>query len=303
MNKGSTMALPSLTAIETFLSVARHGSFRKAATERRVSPSALSHVIRGLEDTIGLRLFNRNNRSVRLTQAGEHLLHRFGPAVSDIAEAIDQVRASHGRPSGVLRLNVPRTVADLIIKPILGPFLRAYPDISLQVVSHDGLVDIIAEGFDAGIRPGRLVAQDMVAVPVGEPRRFAVVGSPDYFAVRGKPLVPADLHDHACIARGFPGGGRYVWEFGRGDDMQQVEITGPLVVDDSALMVAAALAGVGLAFVHDGFANRHLLEGTLVRVLEDWCEPLSHFFLYYPGRRQVPAQLRAFIDMVRAKPV
>ena len=296
------MALPSLQAIETFLAVARHGSFRKAAAERRVSPSALSHVIRGLEETLGVRLFNRTNRSVHLTQAGELLARRFGPALGDIAEAIGEVRASQGRPSGLLRLNVPRTVAALIVKPVLGRFLLAYPEVSVEVVSQDGLVDIVAEGFDAGIRPGQRVAQNMVAVPVGEPRRFAVLGSPGYLARFGTPRVPADLHAHACIGRRYPGGARYAWEFGRGDDVMEVEVSGPLVVDESGLMVQAALDGVGLAFVHEGFGAGPVARGELRRVLEDWCPPLSRFSLYYPGRRQVPAPLRAFIDMVRTRP-
>ena len=298
---GSSMPLPSFQAIETFLAVARHGSFRKAAAERRVSASALSHVIRGLEEGLCVRLFNRTNRSIHLTQAGEHLLRRFGPALGEIAEAIDHVRATQGRPAGLLRLNVPRTVADIVVKPVLGRFLLAYPEVSLEVVSHDGLVDIVAEGFDAGIRPGRRVAQDMIAVAVGEPRRFAVVGSPAYLAARGTPRVPEDLQAHACIGRGFPGGARYAWEFGQGDEGREIEVTGPLVVDDSALMIAAALEGVGLAFVHEEFARGPLGGGDLVRVLADWCPPLSHFYLYYPGRRQVPAPLRAFIDMVRTK--
>ena len=204
--------------------------------------------------------------------------------------------------AALLRLNVPRTVAELIVKPVLGRFLLAYPAVNVEVVSHDGLVDIVAEGFDAGIRPGQRVAQDMIAIPVGEPRRFAVLGSPGYLAEHGTPRVPADLHAHACIGRRYPGGARYAWEFGKGDERLEVEVSGPLVVDESALMVAAAIESVGLAFVHEGFASEPIRHGELERVLEDWCPPLSRFFLYYPGRRQVPAPLRAFIDMVRTQP-
>ena len=296
------MPLPSLPALEAFLAVARHGSFRKAASERNVSASALSHVIRGLEDILGVRLFNRTNRSIRITAAGEHLLKRIGPALGDIAEAIEEVNAFRGRPAGLLRLNVPRIAAELVVKPVMGRFLATYPEITLEVVSDDGLVDIVAAGFDAGIRPGRKLARGMVAVPVGPQRRFAVVGAPAYFAGRDRPCVPQDLHAHACVERRFPDGSRYAWEFARGADVVEVEVSGPLIVDDSALAVAAALDGIGLAHIHDGLVADHAARGDLVRVLEDWCPPLAGFFLYYPGRRQVPAALRAFIDTVRARP-
>jgi DNA-binding transcriptional LysR family regulator len=300
VNQTSSVTMPSCPALEAFLAVARHGSFRRAAAERHVTPSALSHVIRGLEDTLGVRLFNRTNRSIRLTEAGEHLLKRIRPALCDINEAIAQVNAFRGRPAGLLRLNVPRIAAEMIVKPVMGRFLAAYPEIRLDVVTNDGLVDIVAAGFDAGIRPGRLLAQDMIAVPVGARRRFAVVGAPGYFAGRERPVAPQDLHGHSCIGRSYPSGARYAWEFGREGEALEVDVTGPLVVDDSALMVAAALEGVGVAFVYESLVAEAIARGALVRVLEDWCPQLPHFFLYYPGRRQIPAPLRAFVDMVRA---
>ena len=296
------MALPALSALETFLAVARHGSFRKAAAERNVSPSALSHVIRGLEDAIDVRLFNRTNRSIRLTEAGEHLLRRIGPAVGDIADAIQHARAVRGRPAGLLRLNVPRTAAELVVKPVMARFLETYPDVRLEVVSDDGLVDIVAAGFDAGIRPSARLAQDMIAVAVGPRRRFAVVGAPAYFATHEKPRVPQDLHGHACIERRYPSGTHYAWEFARGSEAIEVEVTGRLILDDTALMMTAAMEGVGLAHVYEGMATEQIASGSLVRVLEDWCPVLPYFYLYYPGRRQVPAPLRAFIDMIRAGP-
>ena len=295
------MPSPTLPAFEAFLAVARHQSFRKAAAERGVSPSALSHVIRGLEGTLGVRLFNRTNRSIRITEAGKHLVERIGPAVGDITEAIKQVGTFRGRPAGLLRLNVPRVAAELVIKPIVGRFLATYPEIRLEVASDDGLVDIVAGGFDAGMRADGRLAQGMVAVPVGPPRRFAIVGAPDYLTGRDKPHIPQDLHAHACIGRRFPSGAHYAWEFARGDDAIDVEVAGPLVVDDSALLIQAALDGIGLAHVYEDFAAEHIQSGRLVRVLEDWCPVLPPFFLYYPGRRHVPAPLRAFIDMVRAK--
>ena len=301
MRAGSPISLPGIPALEAFLAVARHGSFRKAAVERGVSPSALSHVIRGLEDSLDVRLFNRTNRSIHITAAGEHLRERIGPALGDIAEAIEQVNALRGRPAGLLRLNVPRIAAELVVRPVMGRFLATHPEVKLEVVCNDGLVDIVAEGFDAGIRPGRLLIQDMVALAVGPRRRFAVVGAPAYFAGRDPPQAPQDLHAHACIERRFPDGARYAWEFGRGSDTVGVDVTGPLTVDDNALHVAAALDGIGLAHVPESLVVDHLARGALVRVLEDWCPVLPHFFLYYPGRRQVPAHLRAFSDMVRVR--
>ena len=295
------MAMPGFPALEAFLAVARHQSFRRAAAERGVSPSALSHVIRGLEDALDVRLFNRTNRSIRITAAGERLVNRVGPALSEIAAAIEEVNVYRGRPAGLLRLNVPRIAAELVVKPVMARFLATYPEISLEVVCNDGLVDIVAEGFDAGIRTGQRLAQDVIALPVGPQRRFAIVGAPTYFTGRDRPLVPQDLHAHACVGRRFPSGIRYAWEFARGTDVVEAEVSGPLVVDDSALMVQAALDGVGLAQVYESLVAEHVTNGSLVRVLEDWCPVLPHFFLYYPGRRQVPAPLRAFIDMVRAR--
>jgi DNA-binding transcriptional LysR family regulator len=277
------MVLPGIPALQVFLAVARHQSFRKAAAERGVSPSALSHIIRGLEDGLGVRLFNRTSRSIGITAAGEHLLQRIGPALGDIAEAIEQVNAFRGRPAGTLRLNVPRTAAELVVKPIMARFLAAYPEIRLEVVGDDGLVDIVAQGFDAGIRPGHQLAQDMIAVPVGPRRRFAVVASPAYFAGRDRPRAPQDLLAHACIARRYPSGSRYAWEFAKGDEVLEVDVSGPLVLDDSMMMRQAALDGVGLAHLYESFVADHLARGDLVRVLEDWCPVLPHFFLYYPA--------------------
>ena len=293
------MQRPSLAALEVFLAVARHGSFRAAASERGVSPSALSHVIRSLEEALDVRLFNRTTRSIRITEAGRQLLRRIGPALDDVAEGLQAVSALRGRATGLLRLNVPRIATELIVEPIVGRFLATYPEVRLEVVSFDGLVDIVAEGFDAGIRRDRRLAPGMIAIPVGPARRFAVVGTPSYLAGREPPRVPQDLHAHACIERRYPNGARYAWEFARDDEAVEVEVWGPLIVDDTALMLRAALDGVGLALMFEELVAGHLASGALVRLLEAWCPTLPRFFLYYPGRRQVPAALRAFIDMVR----
>ncbi len=295
------MALPSLPALDIFLAVAKHGSFRRAATERGVTPSALSHAIRGLEEGLGVRLFNRTSRSIRITAAGEHLLRRIGPALGDIAEAVEQLGLYRDRAAGTLRLNVPRNAVELVVKPVMARFLAAYPEITLEIVSDDGMVDIVAEGFDAGIRAGQHLGQDMISVPVGPPLRFAVVGAPAYFASREPPRLPQDLVTHACIGRRYPSGARYDWVFAKGDEAFKIEVSGPLIADDRTLIVAAALAGIGLAHIHEALVIDHLAWGDLVRVLGDWCPALPTFFLYYPGRRQLPAPLRAFIDMARTR--
>jgi DNA-binding transcriptional LysR family regulator len=248
---------------------------------------------------LDVRLFNRTSRSIALTDAGRQLVERVGPALGDVAEALREVGASRGKPSGLLRLNVPRIANELIIQPMVGRFLAAYPEVRLEVASFDGLADIVAEGFDAGIRRDRRLAPGMIALPLGPARRFAVVGSPSCLAGRDLPQHPQELHAHACIERRFPDGSRYGWEFTRDGETLEIEVSGPLIVDDTALMVRAALDGVGLAFVFESLVADHVTAGRLVRVLEDWCPTLPRFFLYYPGRRQVPAPLRAFIDMVR----
>ena len=297
LRAGSSIVLPNLSALDVFLAVARHQSFRRAAAERGVSPSALSHAIRGLEEALGVRLFHRTNRSIRITPAGEHLLSRIGPALGDLTEAITQLGLFRDRPAGLLRLNVPRNAAELVVRPIMAQFLATYPDVVLNIVSDDALVDIVAEGFDAGIRAGPDLGQDMISVPVGPPLRFAVVGSPRYFETRERPRMPQDLMAHACIRRRFPSGASYRWMFARADQEIEVEVSGQLVADDRTLIIGAALEGIGLAHIHDVLVADHVARGELVSVLQDWCPALPRFFLYYPGRRQLPAPLRAFIDM------
>ena len=296
MSRDSLPAEPSLAALRAFVSVARHGSFSRAAIERGVDPSAFSHVVRGLEQTLDLRLFHRTSRSVRLTEAGLTLLRRVGPALDELSGALNDARASAATPSGSLRLNVPRIANDLIIAPMVGRFLSSHPAITLEVTSFDGLVDIVAEGFDAGIRRDRRLSPGMVGLPIGPPRRFAVVGAPSYFAHHAIPLEPTDLHRHGCIGRHYPSGSRYAWEFERDGQAVELDVTGPLVVDDTALMIRAALDGGGLAFIFEELVSDQIAAGALVRVLEPWCPLKPQFHLYYPGRRQVPASLRAFID-------
>ena len=294
------MQRPSLAALEAFVTVARLGSFRRAAAEREVSASALSHVIRGLEAALKVRLFNRTSRSISLTEAGQHLLDRVGPALGDVGEALDSVGSFGGRPAGLLRLNVPRIATELVIAPMIGRFLATYPEVRVEVASSDGLVDIVAEGFDAGIRRDRRLAPGMIAVPVGPARRFAVVGAPSYLAGRAPPRVPQDLHAHAwhraplsrrqalCLGvrpRRRGPGGRGQGPADRGRHRA-----------DAACRPGGDRPRHGLRepcrpAARDGPARapaRGLVPGR------------ARFFLYYPGRRQVPAPLRALIDMLRA---
>lgn len=283
-----------------FLSIANHRSFRKAATELGVSPSALSHALRGIEERVGLRLLNRTTRSVALTEAGERLQARLSPAFRDIADALEDLNNLRGRPAGTLRLNAARLSADLVLMPVVNRFVRAYPEVSVEVVVDNALVDVVSGGFDAGVRFGEQIAADMIAVPIGPRHRFAVVGSPDYFARHPKPQTPQDLRGLPCIRYRFLSGALYQWEFERGGDALAVSVDGPVTLSDQDLMVGPALAGVGLAYLFEAQVGALIESGRLVRVLEDWCPFYPGFFLYYPSRRQLPAALRAFVDFVKA---
>ncbi len=296
------MPHPSLQAMDVFLAIARLGSFRRVAAERGITPSALSHLVRGLEKNLGVRLFHRTSRSVALTEAGRHLQASIAHPFAELDEALRSIGNFRDRPAGLLRLNAPRIVNQILFESIVAPFHALYPDIRLEIATNDGLVDIVAEGFDAGIRRDRRLAPGMVAVPVGPARRFAVVGAPAYFASHPPPAEPADLAHHACIERRFPNGSRYAWEFARDGTTAEVDVSGPLTVDDTHLMLRAALDGVGLAFLFESLVAEHVKAGRLVQVLAEWCPPLPQFFLFYPGRRHVPAPLRALISFLQSHP-
>lgn len=293
------MKTPDLDDLAAFACVAKHRSFRKAAQERGVSASALSHAMRALEQRLDLRLLNRSTRSVTPTAAGERLLARLAPALDEIHAGLDDINALRDTPSGSLRLNVPRAAALLLLTPLFARFHQACPNVRLEVVTDDGLVDIVRDGFDAGIRYGESLAQDMVALPLRPVPRMSVVASPAYAARHGLPATPAELKHHACIGRRFPSGAVYAWEFARGGEKLSVAVDGPLLLDDDGLMVSAALDGVGLAYVYEGRVAQAIADGRLLSVLEDWHPPLEALFLYYPGGRRQPAPLRAFIDLLR----
>jgi DNA-binding transcriptional LysR family regulator len=248
---------------------------------------------------LGVRLLNRTTRSVAPTEAGARLLERLLPAMTEFDAAVADVRALSGRPSGTLRINCPRTAAIHVLGPLIGRFLKTYPEITLDVVTEEKLVDIVAARFDAGIRLGEKVEQDMVAVRFGGELEMLVVGSPDYFAQHGKPKSPRDLKAHRCINTRWPtDGSLYRWEFERGTEKLEAAVTGPLIVNEPEVAVQAAIDGVGLAFLFRYQVQAGLTAGKLVHVLKEWSPPFPGFYLYYPGRRQMPPPLRAFIDFL-----
>lgn len=290
---------PGLTELEAVLAVARQGSFRGAAAALEMSTSALSQAVASLEQRIGTRLFHRTTRSVRLTEAGRRFVAEVGPAVADIHAALGRAAEETGEPSGTLRLNMSAGAARRVMTPYLVPYLRRYPRVHLDVVTEDRLIDIVREGFDAGIRTADMVPGDMVAVPFGAPVRFAVVASPAYFRAHGTPRVPADLSRHACIRARMPAGHIYRWEFERRGEAVAVDVTGPLTLDEPSLMREAAEAGLGLTYLTEFNAADALAAGRLERVLEDWTPPFDRLCLYYPGRRHLPAPLRALVELIR----
>ncbi|KIZ39573.1 MULTISPECIES: LysR family transcriptional regulator [Rhodopseudomonas] len=290
---------PDLNDLTAFAAIVAHRSFRRAADELGLSPSSLSHMMRALEAKIGVRLLNRTTRSVSPTEAGERLCARLQPVLRELDAALGEVDAFRDRPSGTLRINANEPAARLLVATVVPSFLGRYPQMALDLVTEGRLVDIVAEGFDAGIRLGEAVPQDMIAVPIGGEARFVTVASPDYLQHHAAPSTPDDLRHHPCIRVRMPSGKLYRWEFEkRGQDMA-LEVTGPLILDNMELMAQAAVAGIGIAYVPQQAAQRFLDSGALVIVLDDWCPPIPGLCLYYPGHRHVPAGLRAFIDVVK----
>ena len=296
------MVRDELSVLAAFLAVAEERSFTRAAKRLGVSPSALSHAIRGLEERIGVRLLARTTRSVAPTDPGRQLLARLGPALGDIHGALDLISELSARPAGRVRLIVSPLAATTVLAPKLGPFAREYPDIVLDITTDESRVDLVAQGFDAGIHLGEFIERDMLVIRVSPDRRPAIVGSPGYFAAHPKPQSPRDLTRHRCINYRHGSAGVYRWELDKGKESLTVAVDGPLIVDEVELIVRAALDGVGLAFMAEETAAPHLASGALVRVLEDWCPPYPGFFLYYPSRRQLPAALGALIETLRYRP-
>jgi DNA-binding transcriptional LysR family regulator len=288
-----------LFELNAVAAISARRSFRAAATELGISPSALSHAIAGLEKRLGVRLINRTTRSVSLSEAGERFLARVSPALAEIAGALEDVNEFRDTPAGTLRINLKERAAHQILRPVIANFLRRYPDMNVELTLEGRHIDIVAEGFDAGIRLAEAVPQDMIAIPCGPDSRFIVVGSPDYFERASKPQSPSDLLRHECIRRRMPGGKLYHWEFEKRGEEIALDVPGRLTLDSDALMVEAALEGMGLAFVSDFWVTEHLAAGKLQAVLEDWTPLFPGLRLYYPRHRHMTAGLRAFIDLLR----
>jgi DNA-binding transcriptional LysR family regulator len=294
------METSGLGELEAVLAVARQRSFRAAATELGVSKSALSHAIAALEARIGVRLFNRTTRSVSLSEAGAQFVDSIAPALSAIRSALEQAGSYRDTPSGTLRINASVGAARQAM-PVFIEFLRRYPEMKLDIVTEGRMIDIVLEGFDAGIRLAETVPQDMIAVPFGPMLRFAVAGSPAYFARYAPPRTPVDLAAHHCIRTRMPSGAIYHWEFERHGEAWAIDVKGAITLDDPELMLSAARAGLGLTYLTEWTVGADLQAGTLQRVLADWTPPLDGLCLYYPGRRHVPAGLRALIDLIRER--
>jgi DNA-binding transcriptional LysR family regulator len=290
--------------LNAFVSVARAGGFREAARATDTSASGLSEAVRRLETQLGIRLLNRTTRSVTPTEAGERLLERLGPALTEVESALDVVNRFRDKPMGTLRINVPISAVRLVLPGIVPRFLAAYPDIRLEVVAEDSFVDVLAAGFDAGIRYDERLEQDMIAVPIGpRTQRFAAAAARAYLDRRGRPQHPRDLLEHACLRGRFSSGAMPPWEFERAGEVVRIEPTGPLLVSMGTatdLAVDAAIAGVGIICLFDDWLRPYFDSGALEPVLEPWWQRFSGPFLYYSGRRFVPAPLRAFIDFVKA---
>ena len=288
--------------LTAFMVVARAGGFREGARASAGNASSLSEAVRRLETGLGVRLLNRTTRSVALTEAGARLLERLGPALGEVEAALDVVNRFRDRPAGTLRLNVPVSAARLVLPAIVPPFLAAYPDILLDVVAEDGFVDVLAAGCDAGIRYDERLEQDMIAVPIGPRRqRFATAASPAYLDRNGRPDHPRGLLGHACLRGRFASGQVTAWEFERDGEIVRVEPSGPLIVRVGAatdLAVDAAVAGTGIIHLFEDWLRPHLDSGALEPVVQPWWQWFSGPFLYYPGRRNLPAPLRAFVDFI-----
>ncbi|MFP6562723.1 LysR family transcriptional regulator [Paraburkholderia sp. B3] len=295
------MSEPDLSDLSTFVAVAQARGFRAAALTRGVSPSALSDAIRRLEQQLGVRLLNRTTRSVTPTEAGQRLLERLAPAFGEIAGALDAINSFRDSPTGTLRLNVPSIVAREILPALVPDFLAAHPGITLEVVTNDTFIDVLAAGFDAGIRYDERIEKDMVAIPIGPRRqRFVAAAAPRYLEAHGEPRHPRDLLQHACIRHRFDSGVTPAWEFERNGEVVRITPNGPLVASTTDLERGAAIAGVGIIYTFEEFLRPSIESGALVPVLARWWQSFRGPYLYYASRTHMPGPLRAFVDFIRA---
>lgn len=288
-----------LNDLDAVIAIARRGSFRAAALDLGMSTTALSNAIGKLEAGLGVRLFNRTTRSVSLTDAGRVFVEQVGPALQDVHGALEAVRSQQTIPSGTLRINAFATAARELLSPLVLEFLRRYPQVHVDLVTEGRLVDIVAEGFDFGVRVADLVPSDMIAISLGRPQRYAVVGSPAYFGKHDRPCVPPDLLNHPCIRVRLPNGAIFRWQFEKDGQPAHIDVDGPVTLDEASLARIAALEGIGLGFFMEQDVRTDLAAGHLVRVLDDWTPPRSGLCLYYSGRRNPSAAFRAFIGLAR----
>jgi DNA-binding transcriptional LysR family regulator len=293
------MPRPGLTELDAVLAVARRRSFRAAAIDLGMSTTALSNSIGKLERDLGVRLFNRTTRSVSLTDAGRRFTDQVGPALGDIHDAMDAVRSQQATPSGVLRINAFATAAREVLAPLLLDYLRCYPQVTIDLVTEGRLVDVVADGFDCGIRSRDFVPSDMIAVPLGGSRSNAVVATRAYLDKHGVPGVPADLLQHACIRARLPNGALYRWQFEKDGQSLQLDVNGPITLDEPSLVRIAVLDGLAIGYAMESDVREDIAAGRLVRLLEDWTPPLAPLCLYYPGRRNASAAFRALIELAR----
>lgn len=293
------MAQSSLIELDAVLAIARRGKFRSAALDLNMSTTALSNAVGKLERTLGVRLFNRTTRSVALTEAGRNFVAQVAPALQEIHEAMDAVRAQQVTVSGTLRINAFPTAAREIFPSLVLPFLRAHPQVHIDIVTEGRLVDIVADGFDLGVRSADLVPVDMIAIPLGVARRNVVVGTPAYLASHGTPQVPQDLAGHSCLRVRLPNGAIYRWPFQKDGQTVHIGVEGAVTLDEASLARTAVLASVGLTLAMESDVRDDIEAGRLVRVLEDWTPPLSPLSLYYPNRRNPTAAFKAFVDFAR----
>ena len=298
--KNSAMRASQLE-LEAVVAVARHGGFRAAARELDMSSSALSHAVAALEARLGVRLFNRTTRSVALSAEGEQFVAEVAPALAAIRTAMERIDEHRAEPAGVLRLNLTLGAARIILAPLVFEYMGRYPQVAVDIVTEAAMVDIVGQGFDAGVRLEEFVPPDMIALPITRPIRSIVVGSPAYFGGRKRPKTPAELAEHHCIRRRMGSGTIYRWEFEKRGEAIAVDVPGPLTLDEEDLMLQAALAGKGLAYLSNVAAAEAIATGRLLPVLEDWSPEYPGLCLYYPSRRNIPARLRAFIDLVRQR--
>ena len=293
------MMRPSLNDLAAFASVAKHRSFRKAAEAMGVSRSTLSHSLIGLERNLGIRLLNRTTRSVSLTEGGARLLEYLGPMLANLDAVLDSLSEVRGTPSGTLRINANKSGAAMLVRGVIPQFLTRYPQVEIDLVTEGRLVDIVDQGFDAGVRLADAVPQDMIAIRFGGDIRFIAVASPDYLSGRDRPTTPDDLRRHRCIRQRLPSGKRYRWEFAQHGEEIEIDAPGALTLDDNDLIAEAAADGLGIAYVPESVVRKLLDLERLVIVLEDWCPLMPGLALYYPHNRHVPSTLRAFIDTLK----